>query len=76
MVKLLHSQSTVSHTTQMQVDGGANCHDFWDKHLFYVLFYRTTSVHVSGRSIFSVSGVGLVLVMLPGSPTLKSLAPD
>ena len=66
MVKLLHSQSTVSHPTQMQVDGGANCHDFWDKHIFYVLFIRTTSVHFDGGSNFSDTGVGLVPFMFRG----------
>ena len=76
MVKLLQRQTTVSHTTHMQVDGGANCHGFWDKHLFYILFVRPTSIHDAGGSTFSSSGVGLLHVMLPGYPTLHVLAPD
>ena len=44
------------------------------KHLFYVLFVRPTSVHVSGGSTFSPDGVGLVPLMLPGYTTLKSLS--
>ena len=56
----------------MRFDGGANCHAFWDDHLFYVLFVRTISVHVSGDYTFSAHGVGLVPVMFPGSMTLRS----
>ena len=75
MVNLLHSQSNVSHLTQMQVDGGADCRAFGDKRLFYVLFGRTTSVHVSDVSKFSYDVVGLVSVMLLVSLTLHSMAP-
>ena len=73
MVNLLQHQPTVSHVTQMRVDGGANCRDFWDKHLLYVLFVRPTSVHVSDGSTFSAAGVGLVPLMLPGFLTFHSL---
>ena len=75
MVNILQPQSTVSHITQMQVDGGDNCHTFWDKKLFYVLFVRPTSDHVAGGSTFSSTGVGLVSVMLTVSLTIHSLAP-
>ena len=56
----------------MRVDGGDNCHAFWDKHLFYILFFIPTSVHVAGGSTFSTTVVGLIFVMLPGYPTLHS----
>ena len=46
---------------------------FGDKHLFYVLFVRPTSVHVSGNYTFSEDVIGLVPVMLPGSTTFHSL---
>ena len=59
----------------MWVDGGANCHGFGDKHLFCILFVRTTYVHISGGSTFSDAGVGLVPVVFPGYPALHSLAP-
>ena len=59
----------------MRVDGGSNCHDFWYNHLFYLLFVRPTSVHVSGGSIFLAAGVGVVHVKLPGFHTLHSLDP-
>ena len=59
----------------MRVYGGANCRDFYDEHLFNVLFVRPNSVHVSGGSTFSAAGVGLVPVMFPGSSTLHSLDP-
>ena len=60
----------------MRVGGGANCHDFVDKHLFYGLFGRPTSIHVAGGSTFSVDIVGLVTVVLPGYLTLHLFAPD
>ena len=60
----------------MIVDGGANFHDFWDKHLFYVLFDITNYVHVDSGSTLSSAGVGLVPVILPGSLTLHSLATE
>ena len=59
----------------MQLDVGANCHDFWDKHLFYVLLVIPTSVHVTGRSNFSDAGVGLVPIMFPDYLPLPSLDP-
>ena len=52
MVKILLSQSTVSHPTQMLVDVGTNCHYFGDKHLFYLIFVRPTYAHVDGESTF------------------------
>ena len=58
----------------MLFDKGANCRAYWDKHLLYILFGRHTSVRVSGSSTFSATDVGLVPIMLPGSPTLHSLA--
>ena len=70
MVKLIHNQSTVLHPTHMQVYGGAKYHAFWDRHLLYVLFVITTSVHVSGSYNLSAAGVGLVPVIFPSSPTL------
>ena len=73
MLKLLQYQSTVSHPTQMQVDGGDNYNYFGNKHLVYVLFVKPTSVYVTGGSIFSDSIAGLVPVMFPGPPTLHSL---
>ena len=57
----------------MQLDVGANCHDFWDKNLFYVLLFRRTSVHVAGGSIVSAAGTSLITVMFPGYMTLYSL---
>ena len=36
----------------MQVYGGANCHDFEVKHIFYILFVRPNYVHISGESTF------------------------
>ena len=60
----------------MRVYGGDNYHAFWDKHLFYVLFVRPTSIYVYGGPTFSDDGVGLVPIILPGSPKLYSLAPD
>ena len=59
----------------MQFYRGVNCHTFWDNLLFYVLFVRPTSVHVAGGSTISAAGVGLVPVVLPGYPTIHSLAP-
>ena len=59
----------------MQVDGGDNCHVFGDKHLFYILFVRPTSVHVDEGSTLSASDVGLVPVIYPGYPALHSLSP-
>ena len=56
----------------MQVDGGDNYHNFGDKHIFYLLFDRPTSVHVAGGSTFSTTVVGLIFVMSPGYPTLHS----
>ena len=70
MVNILQPQPTVSHPTQMQVDGGASCHDFWYKHLFIVLFVRPTSAHVAGGSTLSDAVMGIAPVMLP---TLHSL---
>ena len=70
MVNLIQCQSTASHPTQMRVDVRANSHGFGDKHLFYLLFVRPTSFHVAGGSIFSLSGVGMVPVILSGYPTL------
>ena len=58
----------------MRVDGGANCHEFWDKRLFCVFFVRPTYFHVAGGSTLPASGVILVPVMLPGYPKLHSLA--
>ena len=57
----------------MWVDGGANFHYFWDKHLFYVLFVIPTSVHVSGGYNLSADCIVMVPVMLPGYMTLHSL---
>ena len=54
----------------MRVYGGANCHAFWDYHLFYVLFVKTNYVHVAGGSTFSADSVDLVPVIFPGSMTL------
>ena len=62
MVKLLQSQSTVSHPTHMQVYGGSNCQAFGDKHLFYALFVITTSVHVADGYTFSAASVGFLPV--------------
>ena len=59
----------------MIVYGGANCHAFGDKHLFYVLFVRPTFSHVDGGSTLSADGVGLVPIMLPGYLKLHSLNP-
>ena len=75
MVKLLQCQSTISHTTHIWVYGEANYRDFGDKHLFYILFLRSTYFHVTGGSTFSAVGVGMVPVILPGSTTLHILAP-
>ena len=49
----------------MLADGGDNYHALRDKHLFYILFFRPISVHVSGGSTFSASVVGLVPGMFP-----------
>ena len=70
MVNLLHPQSIVSHLNRMKVYGEANFHDFWNKRLFYVLFFRPTSVYVAGGSTLSASGMGFITVMFPGSTTL------
>ena len=59
----------------MRVDGGSNCRYFWYKHLFYILFVRPISVHVSGVFTFSTDGMGLVPVKFPSSHTLHSMAP-
>ena len=76
MIKLIQSQSTMLHSTYMKVEGGANCHDFCYKHLFYVLSIRPTSFHVSGGATLSDSGMGLVTVMFSGSTTIHSLNPS
>ena len=60
----------------MKVDGGTNCHAFWDKQLLYVIFIRLTSFNVSGGFTFLASDVGLLSINLPGYPTLQSLDPD
>ena len=39
IINIIQCQSTVSCLAQMHVDGGSNCHDFWDKYLLYVLFF-------------------------------------
>ena len=56
MSNTLHPQSTVSHLNKIKVDGWANCHAFWYKHIFYVLFVRPNSIHVSGGSTLSGRG--------------------
>ena len=60
----------------MLVDGGLDCRDFLDKHLFYILFGSLTSVHVSGGSTLSAAGVVLIPVMFPGYPTLHLFDPS
>ena len=60
----------------MWFEGGANCQDCWDNQLFYILFVRPTSLHVSGGSKSSATGVGLIPVMFPGSLTLHPLDPS
>ena len=59
----------------MRIDGGSNCHDFWGKHLFYILFVRPISGQVDGSSTFSDTVVGMVPVMLTYYTTLHSLEP-
>ena len=54
---------------------GYNCRYFGDKDLFYVLFVRSTSIHVAGDCALSASGVGLVPIVFQGSPTLYSFVP-
>ena len=75
MVNIIQSQSNVSYPTQMPVDGGANCHALWDKHLFYVLFVRQTSLYIAGGSTLSASGVVLSPTTFPDYLTIHSLAP-
>ena len=75
MVNIIQSQSTLSHPTQMKVDGGAGFHGFGYKHPFYALFVRPTYIHVAVNSAFSASGMVLVTVMFPDSPTLHALDP-
>ena len=75
MFNILQFQSTVSHPTQMQVDGGANFHTFGGKHLFYILFVIPNYDHVAGGSTFLDYGVVLVPVKFPGYHTLHSLSP-
>ena len=50
----------------MRVDGEDNCHYFFDKHLFYVLFVQPTFVQVAGGSNFSADKMGLINFNLPG----------
>ena len=76
MLNLHQYQSSISHNSQVQVDGRANSRSFWYNHLFYVLFVRPTSVHVAGVSTFSASDVCLVRFLFPGSLTLHSLSPS
>ena len=57
----------------MSVDVGSNCNAFFGKHLFYVLFFRTTFVKVYGGSTFQAAGVVLVPVNLPGSKIIHPL---
>ena len=75
MVNLLQYQSTISHPTQMRVDGGDNFSAFGDNHLFCVLFVEPNCVNVAGGSTFSVAGMVMVTFMFPDSPTLQTLTP-
>ena len=59
----------------MRVGGGSNCHEFGDKHIFYVLYVIPISVFDAGGSNFSDAGMGLVPIMFPGSTTLHALDP-
>ena len=57
----------------MCVYGGDKCHDFWDKHLLYVLFIHNNYVQIYGGSTFSTASMGPDPVKLPGSNKLHSL---
>ena len=67
MVNLLQCHSTVLCITQMRVDGGYHCRDFWYKHLFYVLFVCTNYFQVSGGSTFSAARVYMLPIKFPQS---------
>ena len=75
MFNIIRFKSTISYPTQIQVDGEANFHAVEDKHLFYILFFRSTYVHFSGRSTLLSAGVVLVHFMFPGSSILEPFAP-
>ena len=60
----------------MIVGGVSNLRYFWYKHLFCVLFVRSTYVRVNGSSTLLASGVVLVPVMFPVYTTLQYLYPS